>query len=316
MDKRIVMLFSGQGSHYRGMGQQLYEQHAVFRRSMDRSEQIIRKQLNRSLLQELYRNTEEHFDDLLITHPAIVAVEVALYHTLQDLNIQPAYVSGNSLGEFAAGVAAGVWSAETAVEAALEQAKSLLRCEVEGGLLVVLAEREQLTGLYEHYRLHLAADNFPGHFTLAGLAGQLDLFQVELSRQDISFVRLQVACPFHSPLIGVARDNFAFYTAYMPALSVPLVNFVSGVTGEEESLLPGDYFWEAVSSYSCFPDVVRYMERKGPCFYIDLGPSGVSATLLRYNLPASSGSEIFQIMSPFKREMAQLKKLEEVIYGG
>jgi bacillaene synthase trans-acting acyltransferase len=294
------------------MGQQLFEQHAVFKKSMEESEQVVQKLLHRSLIAELYQETEENFDDLLITHPAIVAVEIALYHTLLDMNIRPAYVSGNSLGEFAAGVAAGVWSAEAAVEAAVEQAKSMLRCDIDGGLLVVLTEKESLWPLYQHYQLFLAADNFPGHFTLAGTAQHLDLFQVELSLQGISFVRLPVACPFHSPLLHEARDNFAFYTACMPNLSTPQVSFVSGITAKEEVRLPANYFWEAVSKYTCFPSVVQYLESKGPCFYIDLGPSGASATLLKYNLSSSSVSEIFQIMSPFKREMEQLRKLETI----
>ncbi|ASZ12603.1 acyltransferase domain-containing protein [Chitinophaga pendula] len=313
MDKRIVMLFSGQGSHYRGMGQQLYEQHAIFRRSLEKSERIIQRMLHRSIIRELYyQQPDAPFDDLLITHPAIVAVEIALFDTLRALDIVPACVSGNSLGEFAAGVAAGIWSADAAIEAALEQAKSILRHDIEGGMLVVLTEKENVWPLYEHYHLFLAADNFPGHFTLAGTAVQLDLFQVELSLNGISFVRLPVTCPFHSPLINIARNDYALYTA-ATTLNKPAISFVSGYMGKELPALTTNYFWEAVSRFSSFSHTVSTTEAKGPCFYIDMGPSGASATMLKYNLPATSQAGIFQIMSPFKREMEQLKKLQAMI---
>lgn len=314
MDKRIVMLFSGQGSHYRGMGQQLYEQHVIFRRSLEKSERIIQRMLHRSIIKELYHEQPDTpFDDLLITHPAIVAVEIALYDTLKALDIVPVCVSGNSLGEFAAGVAAGVWTTEAAIEAAVEQAKSILRYDIEGGMLVVLTEKENVWPLYEHYDLYLAADNFPGHFTLAGTAVQLDLFQVELSLNGISFVRLPVACPFHSPLIDMARSDYTLYTACSVTLNKPEISFVSGYIGKEQPALTADYFWNAVSRFSSFSHTVRATEAHGPCFYIDMGPSGASATMFKYNLPASSGSDIFQIMSPFKREMEQLKKLQAMI---
>ena len=312
-DRHVVMLFSGQGSHYRGMGQQLYEQNVVFKNSLEKMDQIVQQQLHRSLINELYVQTDELFDDLLITHPAIVAVEIALFHVIQELGIKPAYVSGNSLGEFAAGVAKGIWSAEAAIIAAIEQAKSIQRCNIAGGMLAVLAEEEKMRPLYQQHQLFLAADNFPGHFTLAGTLSQLDQFEVMLAKQNITFLRLPVASPFHSPLMRDAEDSFRYYTDCSPQLCQAEYGFVSGFSGQELSVVPENYFWEAIFQYTNFPAIVDLFSKKGPCLFLDMGPSGTSATFSKYNLNPSADSVVFHIMSPFRKEMEQLEKLKEMV---
>ena len=83
--------------------------------------------MNISLVNELYNSTLPEFDDLLITHPSIFAVEIVLYKVLTNIGIIPDYLVGVSLGEFAAAVANGIWDEKTAVEAAAEQAKVIER---------------------------------------------------------------------------------------------------------------------------------------------------------------------------------------------
>lgn len=311
--KPIVLLFSGQGSHYRGMGRELFEQHPKFKSSLERMDKVVRKQLNSSLIDELYTKNEEPFEELLITHPAIVAVEIALYEVIMDMGIKPDFVSGNSLGEFAAGVANGIWDATAAIEAAVEQAKSICRSAIDGGMLAVLTEEEKVKALYLRHQLFLASNNFSGHFTLSGKIRDLELFEQELSKLGINFFRLPVTSPFHSPLLEQASVDFSQYTASASVLGKPKPGFISGFTGKEMEVLTEDYFWEVVSQYTNFPGTVNFFESKGSCLYIDMGPSGTSAAFVKYNLQSDSNSEIFQIMSPYKGEMKQLKKLQALI---
>jgi bacillaene synthase trans-acting acyltransferase len=313
-DIPIVFLFSGQGSHYRGMGQSLFEHEPVFRSFMEKAERIGQKQLNRSILHELYTEKHADFDDLLVTHPAIVAVEIAMLRLLESIGIRPDYINGNSLGEFAAAVAAGAWSGEQALEAAIEQAKSIVRSDARGGMLTVLHQNtDDIHQLYDSHGLFLASDNFNGHFTVSGTAHNLDRFQPELDRRGIEFQRLQVVYPFHSPLIDGGEAGFVYHMSHLPDLAVPQRGFISGITGEELSVLPMDYFWQVARSYTNFPKVVRYTESKGPCLYIDLGPSGTCVTFIKYNLSASSGSRTFSIMTQFKKERQQLEALKKLL---
>ncbi|MFZ4927990.1 acyltransferase domain-containing protein [Chryseobacterium sp. Mn2064] len=311
--KNIVFLFSGQGSHYRGMGRDLYEQHPTFKSCLETLSQMIKKQLNYSLIDELYSSEEEFFDELLITHPAIVAVEIALYETVLEMGIRPHFISGNSLGEFAAGVAGGVWDAATAVEAAIEQAKSISRADIEGGMLVVFAEEQKLKSLYGKHQLFLASHNFNGHFTLSGITSHLEAFENELTGQGINFFRLPVNVPFHTPLMKAAKADFDQYISSSTALKAPVDGLISGFEAKEINDLADDYFWQAVSRYTNFTKIIDLLEAKGPCLYIDMGPSGTSSAFVKYNLKPDSHSETFTIMSPYRREMSQLEKLQDRI---
>ncbi|MFP7654380.1 acyltransferase domain-containing protein [Chryseobacterium proteolyticum] len=311
--KHIVFLFSGQGSHYRGMGRELYEQHPKFKSCLERLDQMVQKQLNYSLIDELYTNTEESFDELLITHPAIVAVEIALYEVLLEMGIKPDFISGNSLGEFAAGVANGVWDAANAVEAAIEQAKSICRADIEGGMMVVFAEEIKLRSLYKQHQLFLASDNFKGHFTLSGKTSHLEVFESKLSEEGISTFRLPVNVPFHSPLMKAAKADFDQYSSSASAFKAPSKGFISGFEAIEINELTADYFWQAISQYSNFTKIIDLLEAKGPCLYIDMGPSGTSAAFVKYNLQPGTSSEVLTIMSPYRREIEQLEKLQQKI---
>ncbi len=307
---KIVFLFSGQGSQYRGMGEKLFKNNSVFRKSIEESNTIVQRHLNRCLIDELYGKSELPFDDVLITHPAIVAVEVAMYAVMQSLNITPHYVTGNSLGEFAAAVASGFWSAETAMEAAVEQAKCIVRTNAEGTMMAVVSERSKnMEELYAKHNLYLASDNFDGHFTLSGAVQPINLFQSALQTQGISFFRLPVSFPFHSPLIDGAKNGFNYFMNHVPLFAKSKTSFISGIKAKEMNCLCGNYFWEAASQYSNFKNVVEYIETKGTCLYIDLGPAGTAANFVKYNLKPSSNSTTIQIMNLYKREEEQLGKL-------
>ncbi len=310
---KIVFLFSGQGSHYRGMGRKLFENNSVFRASLEDSEVIVQKHINRSLIDELYFINHKGFDDVLITHPAIVAIEIAMYMTLKSMDITPDYVCGNSLGEFAAAVMSGIWDAETALEASIEQAKFITQNNITGGMLAIIdPEKTIKEHNYLERGLFLAADNFEGHYTLSGTAGNLDAYQSELSELGIQFLRLPVKVPFHSPLILKALKDFNCYMARIPSLQKPIPGFISGIQCKELDTIPTHYFWQAVSVYINYPKMVSYIENKGSCLYIDLGPSGTSATFVKYNLNRLSTSKTFQIMTLFNNELKQLERLKEI----
>jgi len=312
---KIIFLFSGQGSHYRGMGEQLYKENRTFARSLEKSDQLVKKYLRRSVIDEIYQNKAKDFDDLLITHPAIVAIELAMLDVMYELEIFPDYVSGHSLGEFSSAVASGIWTKEMAIEYAIEQATMIVQTKVKGGMIAIINEaKSNLEPFFIKNNLFVASENFATHFTLSGEKDKIDDFQDQLTRWGIQFYRLQVAYPFHCPVIEKERDGY-YYTGSELSLNNSFKGFISGLYCEERINIPNDYFWNVVSKPTDFTRFVKFMEQKGPCLYIDLGPSGTSATFVKYNLSGQSDSIVHQIMTPFKREESQLKLLSDILSG-
>ncbi|MGY3792652.1 acyltransferase domain-containing protein [uncultured Aquimarina sp.] len=306
---KIGFLFSGQGSHYRKMGQKLFENNNVFKQSLITSDSIIQKNIDRSLIYELYKETNPTFDDLLITHPAIVAIEIAMYTVMEDLGVFPDYVCGNSLGEFAAGVASGIWDARSALEASIEQAKSIVRENTEGGMITVFREGiSKLNKLYTKHNLYLASSNFSGHNTFSGLKHDIEAFKRELKKLNLNHVQLPVNYPFHSPLIKNAKHGFDYFMSHNISLSTPRCNYYSGADGRQLSEFGREYFWDVISRYNNISKTVESIESNGEGIYIDLGPSGTMATFVQYNINKSSKSKVFKIMTPFQQEEIQLER--------
>lgn len=308
-DLTVVFLFSGQGSHYRGMGIELFQQHAVFKRSMEECDAIMRRHLQVSLIDELYYNNSPDFTELIITHPAIVAVELSMFRIMEQLGVKADITCGNSLGEFAAAAACGIWSPETAMEAAIEQAKAITRNNTEGGMMAVNCTRDAaIDADYTKFGLYLSSDNFNGHFSVAGTKADLQAYKATLV--DKNTFPLAVSYPFHSPLLDPAKQEFMYYMHRISPLAAPSNTFISGVECVLKEAVRPEYFWQAVSQYSSFPKLIQYIEQWAPCLYIDLGPSGSAATFAKYSLSAGSGSYTFPLMTPYKNEMQRLGFLE------
>jgi len=171
MKRPIVFLFSGQGSHYRGMGKDLFNNDPIFQRSLQKSEVLLRTALGASLLEELYHKNGV-FDNLDITHPAIVAIEIAMLNVMRARNIKPDLVIGTSLGEFASAIAAGIWDEDEALDAAVNQARHIRETGITGGMISVLCQHTQeLSEEMKDCNVSLASNNILNHFTVpAGTA--------------------------------------------------------------------------------------------------------------------------------------------------
>lgn len=302
---KIIALFSGQGSHYRGMGKGLFESNPIFRDEIIKADSYVQKLIGRSLINELFSVTDNmEWDDLLVTHPAIIAVENALFQMMKKESVLPDYVLGNSLGEYSALIAAGMISLEDGLEICIEQAKLILKHRIEGGMTTVINSVEtRVNGLYEKYNLTLVSDNFIGHYTLSGDTTNLHQFEVELQRQSVQFVRLNVAHPFHSNLMDSIKNEYLQLLSYYSLQEAKDVSFISGIYKKEMFTVEAEYFWDVTRNYTNFSDTIMNLEEKGRNYYLDLGPSGTMATFIKYSLSDSSLSKVFSIMSPFHQDL-------------
>ncbi|NQZ12186.1 MAG: acyltransferase domain-containing protein, partial [Algicola sp.] len=119
MKKPIVFMFSGQGAQYYHMGKELYECHPRFALWMDHCDEIVEPLIGTSLIDILYDESVtkgDPFDRVLYTNPALLCIQYSLSRVLMEMDIQPDYLLGYSLGEFTAAVVSGVMSLEEGLE--------------------------------------------------------------------------------------------------------------------------------------------------------------------------------------------------------
>lgn len=306
-----VFLFSGQGSQYFHMGKDLFEKNEVFRDWMLRLDAVAERASGHSVIEALYSDANRRsdpFDRLILTHPAIVMVEISLAQALMHAGVLPDLVLGVSLGSFAAAAIAGFMDAEDALIAAVRQAEALESGCDPGGMTAVLADPAIYGQDFYRSRSELAAVNFSSHFVLS--AKQIELAEVEagLRTENVGFQRLPVRFPFHSQWMDGARAPFesSARSIRWKAGRLPLACCDRTVVLHE---LSDGFLWDVVRNPIRFRETTARLEQEGARRYIDVGPAGTLATFLKYGLPATTRSTVHAILTPFGTDQKNFSAL-------
>ncbi|MDP6858833.1 MAG: type I polyketide synthase, partial [Verrucomicrobiales bacterium] len=112
-----VFVFTGQGAQWWGMGQELFQDEPVFRKTIKKIDSLLEPLTGWSLVEEMNSNEEtSKIDRTDVAQPAIFALQVALAELWKTWGVLPKKVVGHSVGEVAAAYVAGIYSLEDAVK--------------------------------------------------------------------------------------------------------------------------------------------------------------------------------------------------------
>ena len=112
--RRVAFAYSGHGSRWVGMGEDLYQSEPVARAVLDHCNTILRDERGASLLDIMFgrEGAASNLDDPSWAQPAVYALECALTALWASIGIRPTAVVGEGVGEVAAAQAAGAISLE------------------------------------------------------------------------------------------------------------------------------------------------------------------------------------------------------------
>jgi acyl transferase domain-containing protein len=310
MKKPLIWMFSGQGSHYYQMGLELFEHEPVFRKTFEQGSDLVQNLTNESLSKIVFgprQNRFEPFKRTLLTHPAIFLVEMSLAELLKSRGMRPDKVLGYSVGEFASFVVAGVLGFEEALIAVVKQAE-LIEYGTPPVAMVAILEHPDICKEWpnELHETKIVARNFEKGFISACPEKFLPKLLAFLKSKSINAMELPVSHGFHSPWmdsIETSYKNVLTGLNLKPA-QVEMWSAASGKIDQPNS----HHLWTATRSSIDFREVLRKLELNGPNSYLDLGPSGTMATLVKHNLSHGAVSDHATIMNPFGRLRNHLEK--------
>ncbi|MER7794331.1 ACP S-malonyltransferase [Streptomyces sp. NPDC097640] len=308
----VVFMFSGQGSQYYGMGKELFDGNEAFRTELLRYDAVVSEELGESVLVRIFDPGQPRNHPLIdtrITHPGIVMIELALASTLRAEGIEPDYVLGSSLGEYAAAVVAGSLDPFDCLRLLVRQA-DLLRSAPRGGMLAVLAGPEVLDRVDELRACEVAARNYPGNFVVAGSEDALARAEAGLRAADVVHLRLPVEYGFHSRLMDQALDDCRRSFAGV-ALAPPRIPWVSCRNGELVARPTEEHFWHVARDPIEFERAMARLAGLGDLLYLDLGPSGTLHNFVRTILPAGPRARTMPLLSPFAKDTDLLDEVRE-----
>ncbi|MBF0288093.1 MAG: SDR family NAD(P)-dependent oxidoreductase [SAR324 cluster bacterium] len=295
---KMAFLFTGQGGHYIGMGQHLYETQSFFRQTLSQCDHILQPFLKKSLLEVMFADQEtglletNHLENTIYTQPALFSLEYSLAKLLLSWGTKPVAVMGHSLGEFAAACIAGVFSLEDGLKLVVERARLVSFLPSDGQMIVVRTDEATVTEALKPYgeEVSIGAINGPENIVISGQGQIVEKICQDLQGKGIETTQLNIPHSFHSPLVEPVMDEFR-KIAETIAYSPPNMNLVSNVTGTfvTDEVTNPEYWVQHLRQPVRFTSSVQTLHQHGYNMFVEIGPKPVLSAMARQCLPEDAG---------------------------
>ncbi len=251
----LALLFTGQGSQRRRMGEQLRAAFPVFDAAWGEVTALLP-------IPDLDPSATEY------AQPALFALQVALFRLYRSWGVQPEVLIGHSIGELAAAHVSGVLTLPDAARLVRARAELMGALPAGGAMVAVRASETEVLPLLNN-RVALAAVNGPNAVVLSGDEDAVLAIAGRFSRTR----RLAVSHAFHSPLMDPMLDEFRRVardlTYHSPTIPIVTTGAANGdVTSPE-------YWVQQVREPVRFSSALASVAGAGVRVYLELGPDPV-----------------------------------------
>ena len=299
---RTVLVFSGQGGQWPGMGRRLLAEDAVFRDAFLAISQAAEAVTERPLVDEL--QAADRFDRIDVVQPLSFAVQVALATWLRAHGVRIDAVVGHSMGEVAAACVAGALSAGDAARVIVHRSRLLKTIAGRGGMLLVELSAADAEAALAPWRdaVTVAVINGPRTTVLSGETAALDSLRAGFEARGVFCRTVKVDVASHSPQTDALLGPLAAELAGLVAAPLKAgVRFYSTLTAGpvDGQALDAGYWCRNVRAPVRFAETVQRLVEDGhglfievsahpvlgPALHDGMGTTGTAIGLLRRDDP-------------------------------
>jgi [acyl-carrier-protein] S-malonyltransferase len=307
MNKKIALLFAGQGAQAVGMGMDLAAEFPVAADVFKQADDI----LGFSLSQTAFEGPADELTKTSVCQPALYVHGLACLALLKEKLPRFAFhaAAGLSLGEFTAHAAAGTFDFQTGLGLVAKRSQAMQEaCEnTQGSMAAIIGgEEKQVRELAAAAGVDVANLNSPGQIVLSGEASKIAQ-AVSLAKEygARKAVELQVAGAFHSRLMENAYLKLQKVLAETSIKSpeVPVVCNVDAQAVREPEEIRRTLAEQVTGSVRWTESVNYLLDHLHCTQLIELGPGGVLAGLvgrIRKGTPVISISNVASLTDALK----------------
>jgi len=279
---KIAFCFPGQGSFEVGMGRDIAEAIPEARSVFERGSDACGLDLERLC----FHAQPEELVDTAVQQPALVATSLAVLAAVRSRGIEPDYVVGHSVGEFAALAAGNAMTVEESIALVRERGIAMAEAAAQhpGSMAAILGLEDEVVETLCRKILGVWPANYncPGQIVVSGEHDAVDecceLAQEAGARRA---VKLKVSGAFHSPLVARAADRLR------PAVErirfqEPSSPFMSTVTARVESAQRmAPLLVDQLTAPVRFTQAATELIRDGARTFVEVGPGNVLSGLVK-----------------------------------
>jgi phosphopantetheine--protein transferase-like protein len=294
----IAFLFPGQGSQYPFMVRDLAERFRVVAETIQEADDTLRSLDLPAVTESIFPRIDpesgnlagatDALKDTQLLQPAILTANTAMLRLLAQFGVEPAAVAGHSLGEYAACVAAGVFSFKHALEAVAVRGREMARVSIEdsGLMMSVPADARLVDEVLSKVDGYVVAanKNSPKQTVISGLTQAVKDAAKLFKERGIDCIVLPVSAAFHSGVVAPAREPF-MKTLGKLTVNPPSVPILSNVTGDFYPTGPGapaqilDLLGKQFAAPVEWVKIMRRLHNEGIRIFLECGPKRVMTNL-------------------------------------
>jgi amino acid adenylation domain-containing protein len=286
----VVFMFPGQGSQYVNMGRDLCDSEPVFKQHFDQCCELFAKEFGTDLKAIIFSEAEsasakatadEQLKQTIYTQASLFTMHYSLAKLWMHWGITPDAMMGHSIGEFAAGCLAGVFSLEDAVKLVANRGRMMQ--ELPGGSMLSVRAAEEDVVKKLPAGCSIAANNGPQLCVASGPHEAIAQLQAELEKDGITCKLLVTSHAFHSPMMDaiVAPYKKVVESVKLNAPRIPIISTVTAEWLKDDEAVSSKYWSDHLRSTVRFAQAVKFAWSDASRVMLEVGPRTTATTLAR-----------------------------------
>ena len=225
-----VFLYSGQGSHWAGMGRQLLVDEPVFARAIAELEPVFVEQVGFSLWQVITGGEPVSGDAQV--QPVLMGLQLGLTELWRSHGVHPDAVIGHSMGEVTAAVVAGALTVADGLRVISARSRLMSQLAGQGAVALLNLDAEATAALIAEFPdVSVAGYVSPRQTVIAGPVAPVDAVIAALNAQNRFARRVNMEVASHTALMDpILPDLRAALVDLAP--KAPAIPFISTVIAD------------------------------------------------------------------------------------